>query len=451
MKNWNLARRELLKGLGVGAACLPLLRSSKAHAQGGAKRFVVLQMSEGLRIAAWKPNAGALAGQTLPYASQAFDALKNDMIFVPDLNNPGGGGGHGSYGCIYYGLGSTGGGQYKEPTGKTVDQVIADALPKPASGIASMHLHIQLDIRPTSTPSPGGRRAFWAGAGKPINPVGDPYMQYKQMFGNAGPMTPAPTGDTGEVKKLLGEKRSILDYVGKSLNDFKTRLGTDDKEAIGAHFNSIRELETQLAAAPADGSCAGGAPGMFDMENQAHYPMILKAHTNLIIAALKCGVTNVATLQTGDSSGNNINFAFVEVDGKKLPERSKNNYKSPFRNWHDLGHNPVMDGEDHKKLVDKWFFMRWAEMFNAMKAVPEPGGSLFDNTVVLIGNHVEDGGNHNTGKTPWMLAGGKNFNYFNLGTCTGGAGPVKGVMAGICEGFKITHPFGGVHGGIKKA
>ena len=165
-------------------------------------------------------------------------------------------------------------------------------------------------------------------------------------------------------------------------------------------------------------------------------------------AALKCGITKVGTLQTGDSSGNNINFgAFV----MGLPARSKNNYKSPFRNWHDLGHNPVMDGTDHKQIVDQWFFDRWAEFFVQMKATPDAGGgTLWDNTLVLIGNHVEDGGNHNTGKTPWMLAGGKNLNYFNLGTCTGGAGPVKGVMAGICEAFKVTHPFGGVHAGIKK-
>jgi Protein of unknown function (DUF1552) len=449
MTNWNLRRRDLLKSLGVGAACLPLLQASKSWAQTGPKRFVVLQMSEGLRIAAWKPNPGSLMGQTLPFASAAFESVKQDMIFIPGLGNPGGGGGHGSYGCIYYGLGSTGGGQYKEPTGKTIDQIIAQGMPKPASGIQSIHLHVQLDVKPTSTPSPGGRRCFWNGQGQPINPVGDPLVMYKQIFGNAQPTMGATNqGDLAETKKMLAEKKSILDYVGKSLEEFKNRLGNEDKVAIGAHFQSIRDLETQLASAPVDGTCAGTAPGMFDMENQAHYPMILKAHTNIMVAALKCGVTNVATLQTGDSSGNNINFAFVPG----LPEKSKNNYKSPFRNWHDLGHNPVMDGVDHKRIVDKWFFDRWVEMFNAMKAAPEAGGSLFDNTVILIGNHVEDGGNHNTGATPWMLAGGKNFGYFNLGTCTPAGGAVKSVMANLCEAFKVNGSmYGGGKEGVKKA
>ncbi len=448
MKNWNLARRDLLKGLGVGAACLPLLHASKSWAQAAPKRFMVIQMSEGLRMNAWKPNPGPLAGQTLPFASAAFEAHKQDMIFIPGLNNPGGGGGHGSYGCVYYGLGGTGGGQYKEPTGKTVDQTVALGLPKPASGRLSINLHVQLDIKPTSTPSPGGRRSFWTGAGAPINPVGDPLVIYKEIFGGAAPAPGAGANpaDLAATKKLLAEKKSVLDYVGKSLEDFKSRLGTEDKTAIGAHFQSIRDLETQLASAPTDGSCASGAPGMFDMNDMAHYPMILKAHLNLMVAALKCGVTNVTTVQTGDSSGNNINFAFVEG----LPPKSSNNYKSPYRNWHDLGHNPVMGGVDHKRLVDKWFFEQFATMFTQMKASPEAGGSLFDNTVILIGNHVEDGGNHNSNQIPWMLAGGKSLNYFKLGTCAAGGGPVKSVMAGICEAMKIPgHPYGAVQAGIK--
>ena len=76
MKNWSLARRDLLKSLGAGAACLPLLRASKAFGQAGTPRhFIVLQMSEGLRIGAWKPATGPLGA--LPKSNASFEDRKS--------------------------------------------------------------------------------------------------------------------------------------------------------------------------------------------------------------------------------------------------------------------------------------------------------------------------------------------------------------------------------------
>jgi len=453
MTNWKLARRDLLKRLGVGAAVLPILRATRSFAAAGPlKRFMVFQMSEGLRQQYWKPNPGSLLTGVLPVTLQAFEKHRADMTVIPGLNNPGGGGGHGSYGCVYYGLGGTGGGQYKEPTGKTVDQIIANALPKPASGHLSVHYAVQFDRPPTSTSSPGGRRAFWAGAGSPINPVLDPIQGYMSLFtgGETAPMGQAP--DPEAAKRLIAQKKSILDYVGDSLDDFSSRLGSADKMAIEHHHESIRQLETQIATVPSmtggsgGGSCGGAPTPGTDFAAFAAYPAVMKAQTNLMVAALKCGVTNVATIQTGDSSGNNINFgAFVPG----LPATSKNNYKSPYRNWHDLGHNPVLDGTDHKKIVDRWFMDRWAEVFDQMKGIQEEGGTLFDNTVTLVGNHMEEGANHNSNAIPWMVFG-KGWGSINAGNCIGGGGKVAGVMAGICKAFGIQHPFGAPMPGFNK-
>jgi hypothetical protein len=452
MTNWKLARRDLLKSLGVGVGVLPLLRATNAFAAGPVKRFMVFQMSEGLRQAFWKPPVGSLMTGALPATLQAFEKFRADMTIIPGLNNPGGGGGHGSYGCVYYGLGGTGGGQYKEPTGKTVDQIIANALPKPASGHLSVHYAVQFDRAPTSTGMPGGRRAFWAGAGAPINPVLDPIQGYMNLFtgGEMAPTGPAP--DPAAAKRLIAQKKSILDYVGSSLDDFSSRLGKDDKAAIEHHHESIRQLETQIATVPSmmpsgGGSCGGQPMAGQDFAAYSAYPNVMKAQTNLMVAALKCGVTNVATIQTGDSSGNNINFgAFVPG----LPMTSKNNYKSPYRNWHDLGHNPVMDGTDHKKIVDRWFMDRWAEVFEQMRGITEEGGTLFDNTVTLVGNHVEEGANHNSNAIPWMVFG-KGWGSINAGNCIGGGGKVAGVMAGICKAFGVTHPYGAPMAGFNKA
>jgi hypothetical protein len=449
MKNWSLARRDLLKSLGAGAACLPLLRATRAFGQSGSKHFMVLQMSEGLRQAYWKPGIGPLG--MLPKSNAPFEPFKTDMVFIPGLNNPGGGGGHGSYGCVYYGLGGTGGGQYKEPTGKTVDQVVAGGLPKAVAGGGrpSLNLEIQLERAPRSTTMPGGSRCFWTGAGQPINPVGDPYQAYKDLFGGLPDMPAATPNNAADVKRLMMQKKSILDYLGNSLEQFQARLGTEDRDAVGGHLQSIRELEQQLQAAPIDAGKCGGQPTgpMIDLAADASFPLIMKAHLNLMLAALKCGITNVVTLQTGDSSGNNINFgAFVPG----LPAKGTG-YKSAYRNWHDLGHNPVLGGVDHKQITDQWFFARWAEVFAQMKMIPDGAGTLWDSTLILIGNHMEEGANHNSNAIPWMLAG-KGGQKLNYGQCVNGSGNgVKSVMAGICDSLNVTgHPYGAPLGGLMK-
>src|SRR6185436_12112302 len=162
------------------------------------------------------------------------------------------------------------------------------------------------------------------------------------------------------------------------------------------------ELEGRLQSLPQAASCAPVKPAMIDLTDRAHYPDVLDAHLRLMVAAFRCGITNVAGLQLSDVSGTSINFgAFVPG----LPARSPISYRTPYRNWHDLGHNPVFDGVDHKRIVERWFFDRFAETFRQIQAVPEDDGNMLDNTIVIIGNCMQDGSNHDAQKVPWMLAG----------------------------------------------
>src|SRR5205814_4679273 len=184
---------------------------------------------------------------------------------------------------------------------------VAGGLPKGTAGGGrpSLNLQVQLERAPRSTTMPGGSKCFWTGAGQPINPIADPYMVYKDLFGGL-PDVPAQTmNNAADVKKLMMQKKSILDYLGSSLEQFQGRLGNEDRDAVGGHLQSIRELEMQLQAAPIDAGKCGGMPTgpMIDLNADASFPLIMKAHLGLMVAALKCGVTNVVTLQTGDSSG----------------------------------------------------------------------------------------------------------------------------------------------------
>jgi len=149
---------------------------------------------------------------------------------------------------------------------------------------------------------------------------------------------------------------------------------------------------------------------------------------------LKAGVTNVATIQLSNSSGNQLNFgAFVPG----IPAAGTG-YKSPFRNWHDLGHNPVMNGQNHKIIVDKWCMQKFADLIARMKGLQEPGGTMLDNTLIVWGNHMESGDNHFSQRIPWVFAGkGGAGSKVKVGTAASGAS-ISNAMADICNIMGVT-------------
>jgi len=439
VRDWHQSRRDLLKRLGVGAACLPLLR---AHRGWGApappRRLMVIEMIHGYRQMFWKPAPGPLAGQTLPSTSAAFDAVKDAMTFLPDLANPSAGT-SGSYvfGVIFYGLTAVPG-SYREPPGPTFDQVVAKGLPA-MGGRASLHLGVQLDRTPHASTAPGANFCFWSGAGQPMRPQGDPALVYRDTLGG-------PPPDPTAVRRLIARRKSILDYVGSNLEEFRARSGTEDRVAIAAHLESVREVERQLSARPWATSCTPTAPPAIDLAAAASYAPILKAHLGLMVGALRCGITNVVTLQTSDARGLAIDFGSF-VPG--IPAVSTSNHRAPYRDWVDLAHNPIQMGVDHKKVVDRWFCDRFAEAFVEMRSTDEGGSTLLDNTIVVIGNNMQDGASRDGQKVPWMLAGGGS--YLKTGNCLVGAGQsTASVMAAVCDALGVQHQYGAAFPDLKK-
>jgi hypothetical protein len=449
----ELARRDLLKGLGLGAACLPLLHASAARAQAaGVKKFLLVIQTEGYRQAMWRPNVGSLMTQTLPPISSPLEGVKGDLIFLPGMTNPNWNGGprngHEAYGTIFYG-GASVGPKFKEPNGKTLDQIVVDGFGAGGGGRPSLAFQVQVDRKP-SVGGPGARRCFWKGAGQPINPELNPQKTYADLFAGAGPALPVGGGNPvagDEAKRLLARRKSLLDFVGKNLNGFKTRVAREDKLVIDGHLQGIRELETRLAntTSPtptpgAGGRCApGAAPMPLDdtaiLSTDKLYPDILRAYLDMAVAALRCGVSRVVTVQTGDCSGNSVNFgAFVAG----IPARAVGgDAKTPYRNWHDLGHNPVSGGVDHKAIVDKWFMTEFAALVKKMKETPDGASTLLDNSLVLWGNHMESGDSHNTQAVPWILAG-KAAGYLATGQCAATAGkPINDAMGEICKALGV--------------
>jgi hypothetical protein len=456
MKNWELARRDLLKQLGLGLACLPVLNASRSWAQGATAppKLIIIFASEGYRMAQWKPAVGPIG--TLPQSTSPLQPWKDYVTFLTDMTNPNYKGGekygHEAYGTIFWGGAKTkGSGKAQEPVGSTFDQVIADGLnAKTPVKERSLAFQVQLDRAPNQK-NVGQNRCFYRD-GSPINPEANPTDTFARLFAGAAPTNPG-AGDA--AKKQIAQRKSILDYVGNNLEAFKARVASEDRKTIDSHLGAIRDLENQLSGTgmPTGASCGDGDPGKYTKDqilaDEKLYPTIMQSYMDIMLAAVHCGVTNVATLQISDSSGNQVNFGSF-VDG--IPPRGTG-YKSAFRNWHDLGHNPVLSGVDHHRIVDQWCMQKYADYLTKVKAVPHGSGTMLDSSLVMWTNHMEDGESHNSQKVPWVLAG-KVGGKINTGISAASAGkPIQSAMADIITAMGVTasDPFTGSIPGLRKA
>jgi hypothetical protein len=464
MNKWDIARRDVLKSLGIGAACLPLLRSSAVWAQpGGNKCFMLFHNSEGYVLSQWKPPVGPLANATFPALTKPLEPFKNELTFLTNMDQPnypvGYNWAHECYGVIYWGgPSSPPSGKYHEPHGATLDQVVAGALPQIPGGRLSLNLMAQVDNKPSSG-TRGAFRCFWTGRGAPINPQGNPATLYSELFANRVPPTTggaAPTGPDPAATKILATQKSILDYVGKSLERFKRRVGREERGGIDGHFNAIRTLETELGGlgqpgptGPAGSGYTPPKPEAFDNAAIASqpglFPKVMHAQMDIALAALTAGVTRVATLQLSNSAGNYFNFGLY-VQG--VPARNATGYKSNVVNFHDAAHNPVQNGIRIKELVDKWFMEQFAVFLDKAKKVSQPGGTFLDNSLVMWGNHMGEGGAHSAYQIPWILAG-KAGGALKSGIHVDGGTPMRGggggkstnaAMADICKIMGVKTP-----------
>ena len=415
---WELARRDLLKGIGVGMGMLPLLRASDVWgAELRPKRLIISMSTNGWRQQFWKPQVGSLMTQTLPDISSPLEPHKAQVMFLPDMSQPAyGGGGHGSYvSCLASGPNDSKG-EYRVPFTSTIDQIVGPQLAMNA-GLTRVSLPLGLQIEGGNAGIFPSQRMCWKDRSTPITPEEDIYKAYADVYGGKTPVGGGMTADNGAaVRSLMAHKKSLLDYVGKSLEKFRARLGGDDRQTIDSHLGSVRDFERQLSAPRADGaSCGAVDPGQpLDSKAAGNYPTLMKLSLDLMVSALRCDVTRVATLAGADASGSNISFKWV-------PAAS--------RGWHSMGHSPGTQ----KQPADKWIHQQFASLIERLKAVPEPGGTMLDNTIVLWANHMEEGANHNSQKTPWMLAGNVG-GYFRMGQCVASAGkPVNGVLYHLCH------------------
>lgn len=398
----RMSRRRFLETLGQVGAGAALLRATpllgglianhRAHAQSTAvKRAVFVYTPGGAPKGLWLPS-----GTTLNSATQAFEGLQSLCNFREvEVKESGHGLARKCLGELRWD---------SDWTGDTFDQQVASVL-SASSPYKSYVLGVQ-----TNTEDYVVRRG-----GSAVPAENSPAAAYQQLFGGAPPMA-----DAGN---FLEQRKRIMDINRAALTELKGRAG-DLGEPFEKHAAALTELEKRLVDStmtPKAEGCESPAwnAGGYGTSGETSVPFLYTAElqSDILVAALSCGLTNVMTLQLG---------------------------------WHQqtwYGHDTAYKG-DHHSSAHAAQAPENAEMTNYLSRCVAylvtklaetddpavPGTKLIDNTVLLQVTDMGDGRDHSGEAGPSMLA--TRMPGFKQGTVTRGGNNLM-VLEAVAEGLGL--------------
>ncbi len=403
---WRPSRRALLGGLAsVGAGVLLPRRPALAQA-GATKRFLVVHVPEGMWTNASRPAAG---GSTLGPIFSPLDPFRSQLTVLDGLNlesRDKGPGGDGHHRGVPHLLTCTEMADASNAGGPSIDQKIAGVIGGDTT-FRSLQFAVRIVYNDTNA------ALIWAGARERLPAMQDPWDAYGRIFGN---VSADPMDDTPPPVDL---RKSALDHALGEINGLRDKLPASDRERLDSYQTSLRDIERRLANIPAPGSCVLPTVGQEgDARAQSLYPDVGKLQMDLIVAALRCDVTRVASLQWGNSN-DQCSYPWLGVN--KL--------------GHDLAHS---NDSANKQKVFHWYAEQFAYLLGQLQAVPEGTGTMLDNTVVLWASEFSDSNGHRANDLLWLLMGNAG-GFFKQGQVLSLDGrSVSDVHATLGNAFGIT-------------
>ncbi len=406
----RISRRTLLRGAGGVAIALPWLeimgQPARAWAGGTtAQRFVTMYtpggsvINDGSGNNRWRPS-GTETDFTLSSILMPLEPMRHKLLIYDGLSLLSSNGHHN--GGMQSWLSGWGQGSDGFGRGPSIDQVIAGLISadKP---MRSLQVAVRWGtgrthglVHPLNSPNLED-----AEGNNPIPPRLDPQAIFASLFSTLDPST-AP-----DALARVARKKSVLDYVDRGLNGLSSRLSGGDKQRVDQHLTKVRELEQALDEMPPisevcyapelidtsdynpdTGLNSNLAGDILDLDTDASIPKVGKFMMDMLVMALACDITGVASFQWTDTEAKHT-FPWLD-----LP-----NHHHYYQ--HDGGFAP-----DQLEKIYTWYAGQHEYFLQQLDAIDLGGHSLLDETVVLFGSEVAQPSNHNQENMPFMLAGG---------------------------------------------
>jgi len=439
-----ISRRSVLRGAGRVAVCLPLLEAmacdpaartapgqTTARAGGAPKRLIVFFVPNGTIPPEWFPDPSAsetdfvlkpLMAPLAPFREQMLilSGVDNQVYLKGIVDNH-------NEGMTTLLTGWQAGDLQlpveqriiQQANGISLDQYVADAIGggtvMPSLPIGYEWFHWLYDKNRNG-----------------IQHQGSPAALFTALFGD-------PNIDPAALDKLVKRRKSILDEVASDYDKLLPKVSGADRIKLEEHLESIRALEMGLGNTT---SCKPEMP-MYPpgypqpQEDPAGLPLWVEHMTDLLALSLACDATRVSTFFIRHGGGGQSFFPWLGMD--IIPEEPD----LPTTEHHAMSHSWPTQPYPYDNLVKihTWFTEQIAMLAGKLQAHEELGGSVLDNSVILVCSENAEG-SHTKVNMPFLLLGSAGGHFKTGRHVQCGGAPHNRLLLSLAGAFGLPGPDG---------
>jgi hypothetical protein len=424
-------RRAFLRGIGGTALALPLLEYTHGHVWGTARaaqndaprRFITVfshggtisNMEKGGKVGTngnhqgrdwWRPADASSEALVLGPIHEPLQPWVDRLLVLEGVDNMAairqhqyGQGGHGTANVTALTAADiSSSGDDSIAQGPSIDYVVAERLAA-RQPVPFDRIHLTVPGHQYGSP-------FFQASQQRVSGYTSPRAAFDSIFAGVSSGQPDP-----EIVALNAKRTSVLVGLQDGYSDFRGRVSARDMHVIDAHLEHLRALEQQLAdpivCTPPTGMDVDDGPG----------DVIGSLHAQIIVAAIRCGLTNVASLEIADilapwtpnanlrnnlSMGLDIGHALHHMArdlGPTGPNASELDdwlqYTLENRQWRMSLVAQILEGLDDPTFI-------------------EGDRTMLDNSLLLYTSEFSNGSRHISWNVPVLMAGSAG-GYFQTG------------------------------------
>ena len=356
----------------------------------------------------WRPD-GEGSSFSFPAGSilEPLKDIQKDVIVCSGIDFVGVSNHEGGMAAMLTGGGTVG----SSSGGMSIDQYVAGQI-----GSKDRFASIELGVQTSAWGGGVQTRMSYAGPGQFVPPDDDPLSVYNRLFGDL-------VSEGTPVDRVLLRRQSVLDLVQEEIKALQGRLGAAEKQKLEGHLDAVRKVELGLQPAVSGGSCTKPTKPVVNFSDNDSFPTVGKLQMDMLVTALACGMTHVASLQWSHTVGPPV-FSWEGLsDGH-----------------HSLSHidDSNTAGVDQFVKAERWFASQFAYLVDRLQGTPDPaGGTLLDSTLVVWCKEMGDGRLHDCVSVPFVLAGG---GVFQPGRALNFKGaPHQKLLVSICQALGLSN------------